>query len=79
MYVHLGKVLLDVLQQFFVPFELEIGMETTLQQNLVATQLNRFLNLGQQYISFKDVALSRFWRAVRMCRNRRLPCKRSCS
>ena len=41
--VDLRKAALDVAQQFFVPLELEVGMQAALHQDLVAAEVDRLL------------------------------------
>jgi hypothetical protein len=47
MHVDLWKVGLQIAKQLFVPFQLELGMKTTLEQNLIAAEIDRLLNLLQ--------------------------------
>ena len=54
--IHLRKVPLDVAQQFFVPLDLEIGMQAALHQNLIAAQIDGFLDFFQQHVAIEHVA-----------------------
>ena len=62
--VDLRKVALDVAQQFFVPLELELRMQAALHQNLIAAELDRFLNLLQQLVALEHVAFRMLRRAI---------------
>ena len=43
-------------EQFFVPLELQLGVHPALQQDLVAAQGDRLLDLLQQLVAVEDVA-----------------------
>src|SRR5262249_41979417 len=55
--VHSGKVLLQIAEQLFVPFELEARMQAALHQDLVAAQVHGFLNLLVEYLARQHVGV----------------------
>ena len=49
MHVDGGILRFDIAEHLFVPFDFELGVQSTLQQNLFAAQLHRFADLLQQF------------------------------
>ena len=47
---------LDVAQQVFVPLERQLGVQSALHQNLIAPQVDGFLDLLQQHVAIQQVA-----------------------
>ena len=55
--IDVGEVVLDVVEQFLVPLQLEVGMQPALHQDLVAAERDRLPDLLQQHLSVQDVRL----------------------
>ena len=59
-----GKRCLMSREQLFVPLELEVGMQAALHQNLIAAELDRFLDLLVELVALEHVAFGRLRRAI---------------
>ena len=58
------KAIFDVAEQLFVPLELELGVQAALHENLIAAEIERFLDFLVELVAIEDVAFGRFRRAV---------------
>ena len=62
--VYFWKVLFDVLQHLFVPFQFEVWVQPALQQDLVSAEFDRFANFLKQNAPFEHIAFLAFRRTV---------------
>jgi hypothetical protein len=64
MHIDLRKLFPHGAEHFLVPLQRQFGMQTALQQNLIATQRDGFLNLLKQRFNGKHVDFRMVRRAI---------------
>ncbi len=52
-----GEVTLDVAEQLFIPFELQMRVQSSLHQDLVTPQRDRLANLLEQNVAVENIGL----------------------
>ncbi len=54
--IHPGVVSLDVLEELFIPLELQMRVQATLHQDLIASESDRLANLLEEHVAVENVS-----------------------
>ena len=63
--IDVGESGFDIPEKLFVPLEFEVGVQATLHEDLVAAEIDCFLDLLEQFLSIQDVAFVAFRGSVK--------------
>jgi hypothetical protein len=64
-YIDVGESGFDIPEKLFVPLEFEVGVQATLHEDLVAAEIDGFLDLLEQFLPIQYVAFVAFRGSVK--------------
>jgi hypothetical protein len=63
--IDVGESGFDIPEELFVPLEFEVGVQSTLHEDLISAEFDGFLDLLEQFLSIQHVAFVTFRGSVK--------------